>query len=220
MKKLSTSPILLLLMVALVVPMLALATVHAPPTTETVPIHQVQLQCRRWDPPGWRYWYWDYDTEIEMTFKGNTIHTEITYQPGVSEEEGTSMTWVYNKAEEVYILHEGTVKYLSPYSSLWITEYWKGYLSFDANGDFEHGIAYQWGYHYGDDPTWYYTYAIWDETMEAWLLGFSIYIWDADGFDQKTAYFHYDSALNKWVPNQDYVQIEPVPKNNYNPLDL
>jgi hypothetical protein len=192
--------------------------VGAPPNTETVPIHQVQLQCRRWDPPGWRYWYWNYDTEIEMIFCGKTIHTEITYQPAVSEEEGTSMKWVYDKDEGVYILHEGTVKYLSPYSGLWITEYWKGYLRFDSNGDFEHGVAYQWGYHYGSDPTGYYTHAIFDETMDAWLLGFSIYIWDPDDFDQQTEYFQFDGT--EWVPNQAYVQIEPVPKDDYNPLGL
>jgi hypothetical protein len=152
-----------------------------------------------------------------MKFCGKTIHTEISYQPAVSEEEGTSMTWTYDKDEDRYILHEGTIKYLSPYSGLWITEYWKGYLQFDSNGDFEHGVAYQWGYHYGSDPTGYYTYTIFDETMDAWLLGFSIYIWDPDDFDQQPAYFHHDGT--EYVPNQGYVQIEPVPKEDYNPLD-
>ncbi|MEM2914558.1 MAG: hypothetical protein QXH91_04055 [Candidatus Bathyarchaeia archaeon] len=54
-----------------------------------------------------------------------------------------------------------------------------------------------------------YPYAVWDETMGAWLAGFSIYIWDPVGFDQSS----YDIPFP--VPF-----IEPVPASNYNPLSL
>lgn len=180
----------------------------------TIQMNQVQIQCRRWDPPGWRYWYWNYPIDWEFEHSGNVLHTEISYQPGVLDEEGTSMVYVYDKKVDKWILHEGTIKYHSPYSGLWITEYWRGYLELDGNGDFVHGVGYQWGYHYGSDPRGYYTYAIWDDTMGAWLLGFSIYIWDDTSVDQEALYF------TGGMPNIPYQHIEPVPASNYNPFGL
>jgi len=195
----------------------------------TIPIHQVQLQCRRWDPAGWRMWYWNYDTTLDIERSGKVMHAEISYSPGVFEEEGTSMVYVYNNKADKWILHEGTIKYISPYSGLWIEEYWRGYLEFDANGNFEHGVAYQWGYTYGDDPTWYYKNAVWDDTMDAWLLGFSVYIWDPDTEDQykyftldppqDLAYHKYTTTNPSHPPELSYSRIEPVPASNYNPLN-
>lgn len=183
-------------------------SVIAQPEALTIQIHQAQFQCRLWDPPGWRYIYQNYDTEMDLSLTGNVLHAVISYQPAVTEEEGTSMVYVYSKNEGVWILHEGTIKYTSPYSGLTITEYWRGYLEFDEDTSFQHGVGYQWGFIYGEDPRWYYTHAVWDETMGAWLLGFSIYMWDPVSETQ-----NYD------IPFPEPF-IEPVPSSDYNPLDL
>ncbi len=218
------------IMISLILAVTLIAPVSAKPEQMTVPIHQVQLQCRRWDPAGWRYWYWNYDETLEIVKTGNVMHTEVSYKPAVSEEEGTSMVWVYNKKADRWILKEGTVKYLSPYSGLWIEEHWRGYMEFDEDGEFVHGVAYQWGYHYGSDPTWYYSHAVWDDTVGAWLLGFSVYIWDPDDVSQHVyftgsppqdlSYHSYTSANPQYPPEQPYTMIEPVPANEYNPYDL
>ena len=182
---------------------------QAKPDEITVPMNQAQFQCRLWDPPGWRDWYVNYEIDWDFTLTGNVLHTVISYQPGVSEEEGTSMVYVYDRNEECWILHEGTIQYVSPYSGLWITEFWKGYLEFSgtpSDTTFEHGVGYQWGYSYDDTAPDYYTWATWDETIGAWFLGFSIYLWDTD---TQT----YDTTA---VPFPGI--IEPVPKSDYNPL--
>lgn len=209
MKKLRTIPILLLLVCAVVVP-----AVLAKPESVTIPIKQTQFQCRLWDPPGWKggdALYQNWETEMDLLLTGKVLHTTITYSPPVENEEGTSTIYVYDKKSDLWIQHEGTISYTSPYSGLTITEYWRGYLEFDdvpGEDTFEHGVGYQWGYVYGEDPRWYYTHAIWDETMGAWLLGFSIYLWDPVDETQD-----YDIAF----PDPF---IEPVPASNYNPLDL
>ena len=151
----------------------------------------------------------------EYDRSGNVLHTEISYMPTVTEEEGTSMVYVYNKKLGHWIMHEGTIGYVSCYSGLWITEYWKGYLDFDreepSSDTFVQGVQYQWGYVFGYDentPPPFYGDAIWDETVGAWLLGMSIYV-------QRPL----DSPYGVNVPFPDPF-IEPVPKNNYNPEDL
>lgn len=197
--------IVLALVLCLVVPL-----AEAKPSEITVPMNQAQFQCRLWDPPGWRYWYVNYPISWDFRVAGNVLHTEISYQPDVSEEEGTSMVYVYDKEEDCWILHEGTIGYVSPYSGLWITEYWKGYLKFDENMDFEHGVGYQWGYVFGEDEATVkdvYVWATWDETMGGWFLGFSIYLWDSESQEYTTATIPFPGI------------IEPVPKSDYNPLD-
>jgi len=218
MRKKTTATLLMVLSLLC----LAAVPIHAKESI-SVEMDQVQLQCRRWDPAGWRYWYHDYPVTWDFERSGNVLHTEISYQPGVSEEVGTSQVYVYDKQEGLWILHEGTIEYVSPYSGLWITEYWKGYLEFDgepSQESFVHGAAYQWGYVFGydeDTPPPYYAFAEWDETMGAWELGFSVYIWDETGFDQ-SVYFEGDpeQPILTW---EEVNGLEPVPKSDYNPLD-
>lgn len=189
------------------------------PIPVTVPMKQTQFQWRTWKtPPDWSaIWYDDIFDPSTYELSGNVLHAEISYQPAVSEEVGTSQVYVYNKKAGHWIMREGTISYFSPHSSLWVTEYWKGYLDFGdeepSPGTFIHGVQYQWGYVFGydeDTPPPFYTYAVWDETMGAWLLGFSIYLQDPTDFDQTVAY-------EGNVPFPDPF-IEPVPKSDYNPL--
>lgn len=198
------------------------------PIPITVPMKQTQFQwrCNKGPIGDWSVTYWDGNYgPSEYTHSGNVLHTEISYMPYVTEEEGTSMVYVYDKKSELWIMHEGTIGYISPYSDLWITEYFKGYLDFGGNEpsseNFVHGVQYQWGYFFGSDentpPPFYvegelfYKYAEWDETVGAWLLGFSIYLQDPTDFYQRGAY-------EDNVPFPDPF-IEPVPKSDYNPLD-
>mgnify|MGYP001026920379 CR=1 FL=1 len=185
------------------------APVMAPPTPIIVPIKQAQFQCRLWNPPGWSYIYQNWATTMELTLTGKTLHSTISYAPAVTNEVGTSTVYTYNKDCDCWIQHEGTISYTSPYSGLTITEYWRGYLKFDGTpsaSSFIHGVGYQWGYVYGDDPRWYYTNAVWDEKVGAWLLGFSIYLWDT-------------GTQSYSIPFPDPF-LEPVPASNYNPLGL
>jgi len=49
--------------------------------------------------------------------------------------------------------------------------------------------------------------AQWDATVGAWLIGFSLYIWD--------------SALQSYtISSIPFLSLEPFPVSNYNPLDL
>ena len=72
--------------------------------------------------------------------------------------------------------------------------------------------SYQWVYVYAPhEDTGVITllpYAQWDETMGAWLVGFSIYLTDSSGTVQS-----YDIPFPVPVP-------EPIPASNYNPLGL
>lgn len=145
----------------------------------------------------------------------------MSYQPAVTQEEGTSM--VFTKRGSRWVLHEGTIKYVSPYSGLWITEYWRGYLQFDGQPSVTsqlHGVMYQWGYAFGvDEPTVksFYTNAVWDAVMEAWLLGFSVYLWD-----DRSAPQNYIGASGPILPTYGFPDpfIEPVPASNCNPMSL
>jgi len=198
--------------------------VMAKPTTLAVPWYQAQFQWRASpiaNPPqipfgDWSDVYQNYYTSDEpdvFTLTGNVLHETFTYLPAVTNPVGLSTVYVYNKAEGKWIQHEGTISYTSPYSGLTITEYWRGYLDFSgtpAADSFNHGVSYQWSYVYGIDETTVktkYPIAVWDETMGAWLVGFSIYLYDPTATQSYTTPF----------PSPF---IEPVPASNCNPLNL
>jgi len=90
--------------------------------------------------------------------------------------------------------------------------YFRGYVKFTgtpSDSNFVHGVAYQWAYLMAPQeviPA--LPYAQWDDTIGAWLVGFSIYLWDP--VPPSTPYD---------VPFPDPF-IEPVPASNYNPLGL
>lgn len=210
--------------------LMAIPIVVAKPTTIEIPIYQCQLSCRHWRPPlQWSYWYQDYPTTLTLTFTGKVLHGEISYQPQVTNEHGTSNAYVYSPKEGVWILHEGHIKYTSPYSGLTITEYWRGYLEFDgtpSEDSFVHGVGYQWGYSFlprnaEDTVTDFYKNAVWDEVRNAWLLGFSIYLWDpADGPQDYIE--GWTGQSNSGTPREPFPDpfLQPVPGSNYNPLNL
>jgi len=192
--------------------------VTAPPTTFTVPYHQAQFQWRTpsWGGPfgAWSSTYQNWPTSDDYTLKGNVLNMSISYDPSVTNLQGASTVYVYDKGAGLWIQHEGTISYTSPYSGLPITEYWRGYLKFSGTPSattFVHGVGYQWGYVYGVDGATVmsrYPYAVWDNVMQAWLVGFSIYLWDPIATTQSYT-ISFPSPF-----------IEPVPADNYNPLGL
>ena len=191
--------------------------VSASPVTFIVGIHQATFQWRAWTPypeesSAWAELYQNYDTTIDCELEGNVIHTYYEYSPVVEELEGESTIYVFNAESGVWIEKEGTVKYKYPpyYGDYWILNYFRGYLQFDGTpgeDTFFHGVAVQWVYlEASQEDGGILPYALWDETMGMWLLGYQIYIWDPDTYVQPyTQLFHF---------------VEPVPASNYNPLDL
>jgi len=193
--------------------------VMAPQTPFTVNYNQAQFQWRTpaWGGPfgAWSSTYQNWATSCDFTLTGNVLHTSISYSPSVTDLQGDSTVYVFNKkAGESgrWIQHEGTISYTSPYSGLPITEYWRGYLEFDGTprvSSFKHGVGYQWGYVYGVDEATVkakYPYAVWDSVMQAWLVGFSIYLWD--------------NGTQSYITSFPDPFIEPVPASDYNPLNL
>jgi len=191
--------------------------VSAKPATFTVPYYQAQFQWRAWKGPfgDWYYDYQNYETEAEFRLTGKVIHASWSYKPYVTDEEGASTVYVYDKESGLWIEHEGRVSYkYSKYGDYTAYNFFRGYLQFDGDPSatsFQHGVAYQWIYIYApeDDTgvTDILTYAHWDEVMGAWLVGFSIYIWDV-------------GPQSYTIPTFPDPFIEPVPASNYNPLDL
>lgn len=206
--------LVLLLSLAFVVPS------YAKPTVFTMPYNQAQFQwCALfsaigdWSPGAS---YQNFATSSDFSLTGNVLHTSITYSPSVTDLQGASTVYVFDASTGLWIQHEGTISYTSPYSGLPITEYWRGYLKFSdvpSELTFVHGVGYQWGYVFlpeSDSATVLatYPYATWDSTVGGWLLGFSIYLWDPTSFTQS-----YTTAFPSPF-------IEPVPANNFNPLGL
>jgi len=185
--------------------------------TFTVPIKQAQFQWRAWDPmpsedSSWTPLYQNYPTTIDLKLSGNVLHTYYTYSPAVSDLEGEQTIYVLDKKSGLWIEREGIVsyKYLPYYGDYVVANYWRGYLDFNgvpSEANFVHGVAYQWCYVYApEDAELPITYPVWDDIMGAWLVGYSIYLWDAD------------TATQSHTMNFQFV--EPVPANNYNPLEL
>ncbi len=195
--------------------MAAVPVAAAKPTTFTTTYYQTQFQWRanRGQEFGdWWQIYQNYPSSSDFKLTGNVLHSFYVYSPVVTDLEGESTVYTYDKKKDLWIEKEGTVsyKYEPLYGDYPIVNYWRGYLEFDGTpsvGSFVHGVAYQWAYlaaPHGDDPP--LPYAIWDNTMDAWLVGFSIYLWDA-------------TSESYHIPFPDPF-IEPVPANNYNPLSL
>jgi hypothetical protein len=189
-------------------------TIAGPPSF-TTPIKQAQFQWRGWNPQpvgAWTPLYQNSVTSADYTLTGKVLHTTFSYSPVVTDLTGESTIYTYDKKLDLWIQKEGTMsyKYTPYYGDYPAVNYWRGYLEFDgtpAEDSFVHGVAYQWVYIYSpedEQPTLPYSW--WDEKMEAWLVGYSIYLWDENGDTQ--AY------------SMDYAFVEPVPANDFNPLDL
>ena len=189
----------------------------AKPITFTVPYNQAQFQWRAWNPMpsgAWSPLYQNYATSSDFKLTGNVLHTAWSYSPLVTDLEGESTVYTYDKKNDIWIEKEGTVsyKYEPYYGDYPIVNYFRGYLEFEGTpsaDSFEHGVAYQWAYLLApQEVTPSLTYAVWDDTMDAWLVGFSIYLWDPTTTTQSHSMLFPDPF------------IEPVPASNYNPLNL
>jgi hypothetical protein len=207
----------LLIPAMLLVAAFLVAPVMAKTTSLTVNLNQAQFQWRgSVDFGDWSYSYLTFATSSDYTLTGNVLHTEWSYSPPVTDVHGQSTVYVYDKSAEVWIEHEGQVSYVyvAGYGDTPVANFFRGYLDFGGNAPsdatFVHGVAYQWIYLYLPSTatlTGSYTqHAVWDEKVNAWLVGFSIYLWDRT-----------PQAYNIPFPNPF---IEPVPANNYNPLGL
>lgn len=158
-------------------------------------------------------WFQNLLDSRSFTLAGNRLSTTFLYALP-EQPTGASTVYIYNKASDLWIQHEGTMNYTTVSLGLPITEYWRGYLKFSGTPSaesFVHSVAYRWGYVYGVDETTVkaaYPYAVWDTTMGAWLLEFDIYLWDP---------ITYTQSYTTPFPSPF---IEPVPANNYNPLGL
>ena len=197
--------------------LMLIVPVMAGPIMFIVPIHQATFQWRAWNPmpiegSSWGELYQNYDTEMDCAFSGKVVHTYYEYSPVVEQLEGESTIYAFDAKSGLWIKHEGTVKYKYPpyYGDHWIVNYFRGYLNFSGEpGEttFKHGVAYQWVYlAASQEDGGILPHAQWNPVMGMWLLGFQIYLWDADTITQSyTMNFHF---------------IEPVPASNYNPLTL
>jgi len=208
--KLKIALIALLLLAVLVTAVPAMAK----PTTLTVSYNQVQFQWRANKNAfgAWSVIYKTYPGHSDFRLTGNVLHSSVTYVPSPTDVQGDSNVYVYDNKEAKWILKEGTVQYTSLASGLPITEYFRGYVELDMSAMIlVHGVLYQWGYVYlpqSDEATVKakYKFAVWDDVMEAWLAGFSIYLKDPTVITYNTPF-----------PSPF---IEPVPASNYNPLGL
>ena len=181
----------------------------------------IQYQWRAWAPftdwsavipYGWT------ESDDAFTLTGNVLHTSFTFAPSVIDVEGASTNYIYDKNDDLWIEREGTIDYRIPGyycpapPDFQFTSYWRGYIEFSSTpsqATFERSIVYQWVYIYlpQDDTsvTSNIPYAQWDEVMQAWLVGYSIYIYDAHEGD---------------LTDLSWQFVEPVPASNYNPLGL
>lgn len=185
----------------------------AKPATFEVTYNQTQFQWRAWNPMPTSTWtpLGTSTSSSEFKLTGNVLHSAYSYSPSVADLEGESTIYTYDKKEGLWIEKEGTVgyKYEPYYGDYPIANYWRGYLEFDGTpsaDSFVQGVAYQWAYLVApQEVTPSLPYAIWCDTMDAWLVGFSIYLWD------------FPTSYSVPFPSPF---IAPVPASNYNPLGL
>ena len=188
--------------------------VFAKPAALTIGFNQAQFQWRGTSAPlgDWTYTYQNSPVSAGYTLSGNVLHTEWSYSPLVTDLKEQNTVYVYDKKSEVWIEKEGQVsyKYVPGYGDYQIVNFFRGYMEFDgapSEINFDHGVAYQWVYLYApedvDTPP---AYDVWDARVGAWLVGFSIYLWD--------------SGTQTYDPAFPSPFIEPFPANNYNPLEL
>ncbi len=190
--------------------MILVIPVMAKPQPIPVTITQKQFQWRaKYAPLG----VWTYVSGLStftdtLTLTGKVLHGSITYSPPVMAVTGQSNVYIQNKIGD-WVLREGTITYTyAPlYLSYTAVNYFRGYmdLSGPLNSPFVKGMLYQWIYVYQPHtPTLPgLPNAVWDPVMNAWLVGFSIYL---QGSSITTLPF-------TTLP-------PPVPANIYNPLGL
>lgn len=173
---------LMVLAVTLSVPVLA------KPTTVTVDFNQAQDQWRGSGLFGtWTYTALTSAISTDFELKGKTLHTSWSYSPAVTNLHGNATVYVYDKELEIWIEKEGRLSYVyAPgYGDHKVVNIFRGYLDFGgedpSTANFVKGVAYQWVYLFAPETAnlegTSTAEAWWDETMHAWLVGFSIYRW-------------------------------------------
>ncbi len=195
-------------------------SVSAKSVAITVPYNQAQFQWRgissfgNWTPG---YSYLNDPETFDFTLTGQVLHTSWSYSPLVTDLAGASTIYNYDAKSDLWVEKEGTVsyQYVPGYGNYPIANYFRGYLSFSGTPSatsFLHGVAYQWVYLLApQDATLtapYTAFARWDETAGAWLVGFSIYLWDPA------------STIQTYTTPFPSPFIEPVPANLNNQLGL
>jgi hypothetical protein len=189
--------------------------VYAQTTEVTLGYKQAQFQWRGSAPFGaWSSIYQNDNTESDYVLTGKALHTAWSYSPLVENLTGQSTVYKYDKKSELWIEKEGQVHYEYPpgYGDYIVANYFRGYLDFGgdppSNASFEHGVAYQWVYLLAPEDAVLSgsstQYARWDDKVGAWLVGFSIYLWDSG----TQAYA---------IPFPDPF-IGPIPAKDYNPF--
>jgi len=216
--KTKTKMIALVLTSMTILSIAMLPAISAKTTSLEVSYNQAQFQWRASaaEIGDWTYSYTEYETLSDFKLTGNVLHMDWEYSPDVEDLEGQSTVYVYNKKADLWIEKEGQVsyKYEPGYGDYQIVNFYRGYMEFNgepSEESFVHGVAYQWVYLIAPedaDTALLPPYAEWDEKVGMWLVGFSIYLWDPTAPETP-----YDIEF----PDPF---IEPVPANNYNPLEL
>ena len=152
----------------------------------------------------------------ECTLAGNSLHITVTVSSLRGEPKGEPLVYTFNNTIGLWIMHEGMATYMYPprYGPYTATNYFRGYLKF--NGDpsattLVHGVEYEWIYIYVPrnqeaSVKTVLPHARWDEMMQAWLVGFTVYI--------------YDSTTPNPPYNIPFQFVEPIQPSDHNPLNL
>ncbi len=199
---------------ALIVPIMA------KPPTFSITYYQTQFQWRgnvgsfgSWTayPKGGS------GTDVRLT--GDVLHCWMEYSPDVfGKPRGMSHVFVDNGTGH-WILHEGKMSYMYPpiYGSYRAVNYFRGYMEFSgtpSTSTFVRGALYQWCYilkPQKEPVTNQIPDAEWDPEMNAWLVGFSVYIQDPS-IPSPPHTLTFPGPLTAFP--------RPVPANNDNPLGL
>ena len=205
----------LLIAIFMISTLAVIVPIMAKPQSIPVSFNQAQYQWRASAEFGdWSYIVLVTEVNEDYKLSGNVLHTSWSYSPLVADLTGASTVYVNDKKTGLWIEREGqvTYKYVPGYGDYTIVNFFRGYLDFGGNvpsdTSFDHGVAYQWAYIYAsEDDTGVKVkspYAQWDSKVGAWLVGFSVYLWDID------------------IRGLAFPDPFPllVPAKNYNPLDL
>ena len=210
----------LLTMLFLIIMMSIIPVMAAKPTYEEVSFQTTAFhwRARDFDVPfgAWSETeFWQSSTHYRLT--GNVLHHNVRYSSPWKPDKSTwglSQVYVYDGVSR-WILHEGKVSMMSTYYGNYKTVYYsRGYMEFSgtpSTDNFVHGVHYQWVYIMKPEKEPVndaLELAVWDPVMNAWLVGFSVYI-----RDPSTPSPPHPLTFPDPFPR-------PIPAKNYNPLGL
>jgi len=201
--------------IAVIVPITA-----KPPTSR---INYIQTQFQ-WRGHMNQFGSWTYPpmvggsgTDVRLT--EDVLHCWMGYSPDVfGKPRGMSHVYVDDGTGH-WVLHEGKMSYMYPkiYGSYRAVNYFRGYMEFSgtpSTSTFVRGALYQWCYimkPQKEPVKDVLPYAEWDPVMNAWLVGFSVYIQDPLTPSPPHS-LAFPGPLTSFP--------RPIPANNFNPLGL